>query len=411
MPLSWTSRISNESSVGYSQHQQLTNQQSQSSTMVRQHDFGNKQSLFNGQTSVQFARERSASNRNLPDTNRLQAQQRRASDEIAGGASQRSGIRLSPAASRRSISVMNVGDGHLALLSRPSSRLGSQGSIMRARRDSSQLILGSSPNRSHNSISQQKQLSDSQTKLAGQADSPPVGMTPAGRRSSLVGIQTMIGYKTPKNSQSDSTEQQNNPGNKSAVSTQALQMRSTQTGAPKVSSLTGAASEQQQQQQVKIHPTNPHHHRGSISGTLQPATSGAAAANTQATFSAEYGTSTGSNSGTNSRRNSGDQRHPPMLQRKDSFAMMTLRKLKRTMSLTKGSDHADGQSGSGGQRSRRSSDSSASSTGSHKGDSIETDLGVTRRVLAHTSELSRYNQPFISTFINLEDSILRSQSL
>lgn len=313
------------------------------------------------QSSAQFARERSSSNRNLPDANRLQAQPRRASDELAGSSSQRLSSRLSPAASRRSISVMNVGgDNHSPLLSRPSSRLGSQSSVVK-RRDSASFQqqsagTGSSPLKSY--LAQQTRQTLSGV-TSGDGQPAPVGVTPSGRRSSLAGIQTMIGYKTPKSSQSDSREEPLVGGGALQHSKRAGQ---------KLSNPLGATGEQANTK------TPPQKQRGSIAGaTCQSA--------------ADAGTSGGLCSGSGSRRSSSEMQTPPALQRKGSFAMMTLRKLKRTMSLNKqAGEQVEGQSGSGGQRSRRSSQSSGSSLGSNAPETAETDLGVTRRVVAHTSE-------------------------
>ena len=90
-------------------------------------------------------RERSSSIRNLPDSSKSPMQPRRASDEVATSSSQRLLSRLSPAASRRSISVMNVGDGFSGANRpnrSPSSRRGSQANILKTiqtRRDSGQI--------------------------------------------------------------------------------------------------------------------------------------------------------------------------------------------------------------------------------------------------------------------------------
>lgn len=350
VPIPWTSAVNPSN---YKQRQTQLG-------MVHQ---DSNASMSMGTTSAHFVRERSSSNRNLPDTNRLQAQQRRASDELAGSSSQRLSSRLSPAASRRSISVMNVGDGgHVPLLSRPSSRLGSQGSIMKARRDSTQL-QSTSPLRNYNAGQlQQKQPSDSS-----KADAP-IGAIPTSGRSSLAEISQVMSYNTPKNSQSDSTELY---PTSTGISGGALQKRS-QAATPKSSNPSMSATEKLNA--PKIRPQS----RGSISGPSQ-ATGGVSQ---QA--GADYNP-VGTYSGSGSRRNSGQQT-PPVLQRKGSFAMMTLRKLKRTMSLTKGSEQSEG--GSGGPHSRRSSGESVNSTGSYVTDLIETDLGVTRRVLAHTSEFN-----------------------
>lgn len=354
MPISWTSAI-NPSDYKRRQIQQSMMHQDSNASMSM------------GPTITQFVRERSSSNRNLPDSNRLQAQQRRASDEIAGSSSQRLSSRLSPAASRRSISVMNVGDGgHMPLLSRPSSRLGSQGSIMKVRRDSTQL-QSMSPIRGYNAGQlQQKQPTD------GSKIEAPASALPSSGRSSLAGI-SQVSYNTPKNSQSEPTEP--HPAS-TGISTGTLQKRS-QAAAPKSSNPTMSGNEQLNA--PKIRPQS----RGSVSGPSQ-ATGGASQP-----AGIDYNP-VGTYSGSGSRRNSGQQT-PPVLQRKGSFAMMTLRKLKRTMSLNKGSEQSEG--GSGGPHSRRSSNESVDSTGSYGTDLIETDLGVTRRVLAHTSKLNNKSSP------------------
>lgn len=111
-------------------------------SLVRVSSAGLNDSSFS--PNVMHQRERSSSIRNLPDTNMSQVQPRRASDEVATSSSHRLISRLSPAVSRRSISVMNVGDGYgVNRASRsPASRLGSQANILKAiqmRRDSNQI--------------------------------------------------------------------------------------------------------------------------------------------------------------------------------------------------------------------------------------------------------------------------------
>lgn len=306
-----------------------------------------------------FTRERSSSNRNLPDTSRLQAHQpRRASDEVAGSSSHRISSRLSPAASRRSISVMNVGGGangepgHVSnlVMMRTSPRL-SQANINKIRRDSNQQpqqspTVGSpgpgSASQSHygrnqySSASQHHSSSASSPPTRGGSDSqPPAGMvgitcTPSGRRSSVVGAQSMAGLRSQKNSQSDATDHES-PLNTS---------RRSQSSTPQ--KLAESRRTQQQQQ-----------------GSQQP-------------------TPQGSNPG--SRRNSSER--TPQLQRKGSFAATTFRKFKRTMSLTKGPD--PDQPGGSGQESRKSSSSSAESIPEQQ---VDMDLGATRTVKPGSGKL------------------------
>lgn len=372
MPIAWGSSTStNQRSTDYQQR------------LMTQQDHGQQTSMsMSIGPPAHYVRERSSSNINLPDTNKLQAQQRRASDEMASCSSQRLSSRLSPAASRRSISVMNVGDGRgVPLLSRPSSRLGSQGSIMKARRDSYQM-QSASPIRGHNTSAQQPRSLQSQQSGDGSKVSQVEVAASSSNRSSLSGIhQTSVGYKTPKYSQSDSAEQYPaatiNPNNTPQKRSQAV------AGGTKVSTPAAAAAAAASAGSDQLKAPTRIQGRGSICSALQ-ATGGAS----QPPNAVGECAPTGYYSGSGSRRNSSEQQTPPQLQRKGSFAMMTLRKLKRTMSLNKGSDQGDGQAGSGGQRSRRSSNSSASSNGSYADESIGSDLGVTRRVLAHTSKYS-----------------------
>lgn len=291
-----------------------------------------------------YARERSASNRNLPDTSKLQVQPRRASDEMTTSSSHRLMTRISPASSRRSISVMNVGDGFQR--SRQGSQSGTLAKVAQMRRDSQvqlqqmqhqkqqqQMVHGptgsggASPTIKYNTpTSGSSRASDSQT--------PVMGMTPSGRRSSLIGIQSMTGYRSQKNSQSDATDHE------SPLNSIAGQKRSRE------SSLVASQQQimldqKQQQQQVQVDNKQQHSSRqqpGSGTNSGHPSCS--------------------SQSG--SRRGSSTTTDPAMaqLQRRGSFAMQTLRKLKRTMSLTKGGQ--DSQSGSN-QDSRRSSSSSNNS--------------------------------------------------
>lgn len=331
-------------------------------------------------------RERSASNRNLPDTGKfLQAQPRRASDEVASGSSHRLMTRLSPAASRRSISVINVGPGSGSLKAN-AARVDSQTNLLKAqlaRRDSS-----------HQQQQQQQhhQQQYQRTSTLGSTGSPAskysspagsvsreqssstagVGILPSGRRASLVGMQSMVGYRSQKSSQSDTAPETDSPIRRSTreqhqqqvgssssqpasstPSTAAQPASYTLSAEPGLRSSRQTASYQQQSQPQQQQPLTGY--SGSERTSSQPvAASGSGGAVESC------------------RRGSTDQsgQHPPAsLQRKGSFALQTLRKLKRTMSLTKGND----SNASSQQESRRSSSSSDHSTSE-----IPEDLGVAR---------------------------------
>lgn len=302
--------------------------------------------------SNSFARERSSSNRNLPDTAKLRGQPRRASDEVAGSSSQRLMARISPAPSRRSISVMNVGDN----FTRSSSKLGSASNLIKQaqmRRDSIQhqqqqqqqayppvSATAKYPQQSdHESPSRSPRKNVDST-----GGSPQYGITPSGRRSSLVGIQSMTGYRSQKNSHSatsDTSDHSRSPVKSGTSSSASLAQKRSQPVTPQQSNLVSGAGESKVQRAQQ--------HRGSIV-SVSPSQGG-------------------------SRRGSNEQ-FPVQLQRKGSFAMLTLRKLKRTMSLTKGNDKD--QPGSN-QDSRQSSFSSGESS-----TELAEDLGITRRIVAHT---------------------------
>lgn len=329
----------------------------------------------NNADNQSFTRERSSSNRNLPSVdlnNKLKAQPRRASDEVATSTSYRLSARVSPAPSRRSISVLNVGNGDNS--SRPSSRRGSQILMLKnqLRRDSNQQQLQQQQ--------QQQQVGSPKSKFSSPIASGTVsrneqasfaiGTTPSGRRSSLIGIQSMTGYWSQKNSQSDaahSTDQdspsrQSGPMHK-APSRQSNLMSSGQT--------TPSRSQQQQQSQQQ---------RALAVGGI-----GSPQQVSQSTSVPPPAPPTAEGSGSNSRRGSTSAQgldHPPgaLLQRKGSFAYMTFRKLKRTMSLNKGTNEDKDQ-----QSGRESRKSSTSSGVSHE-DNIGEDEGITRRITAHKGE-------------------------
>lgn len=283
-----------------------------------------------GQT-IGYTRERSSSNRNLPDANKLQIQPRRASDEVAASSSHRMMARISPAASRRSISVMNVGDS----FQRSASRLGSQTNIMKAqlRRDSNQFQqqkLASS------NASPTNKYGPMASNVSRASESQAIGVTPSGRRSSLAGLQSMTGYRSQKNSQSDATDR-DSPLNTSQKWSREVSLvtsqQQQQTHPQPQSLLAGVGPDMTARQQ---HITRGQQQGGSSPNSAYPSCS--------------------SNSG--SRRGSTAEQ-TPQLQRRGSFAMQTLRKLKRTMSLTKSGTSS--QPGSN-QDSRRSSSSSNNST-------------------------------------------------
>lgn len=328
-----------------------------------------------------FVRERSSSNRNLPDTSKIRGttQPRRASDEVAGSSSQRLMARISPAPSRRSISVMNVGDNYV----RSSSKLGSASNLIKQaqmRRDSMQ----QQQQQAHQSpasgspvtkYSQQSDDSPSRSRMAidssqaGTGGTAQVGITPSGRRSSLVGIQSMTGYRSQKNSHSatsDASDHSRSPVKSGASSSASLAQKRSQPVTPQQSNLADPV--------IKLGPKAQQHRASIVS--VSPSQS-------------------------SSRRGSTEQ-HPP-LQRKGSFALLTLRKLKRTMSLTKGSDQE--QSGSN-QDSRQSSFSSSESS-----TNLAEDLGITRRIVAHTEFVGKLKLSFIMTKGQLEVEVISAQGL
>lgn len=341
-------------------------------------------------SSEMFTRERSSSNRNLQDTSKLRGRPRRASDEVATSSSQRPASRLSPASSRRSKSVMNVGDG----FGRPGSRLGSQSNILKIRRDSNQQPSTTS-GQVLNRTSQTQQPGTTGSPLSSKYNPSPsgstsqiVGVTPAGRRSSLIGIQSMSGYRSQKNSQSDTTDpsQSESPLRSSSLA-QHQQANKAQTTRSQVSAV---------QQSSLLHsasssgdsgggPTKHQGHRVSSQhrASIVSATNNASQSQATNPFAQQVPQPLQQQqppSGQSSRRGSsagGD--HPTQLQRKGSFAMLTLRKLKRTMSLTKSGNDQD-QTGSN-QGSRRTSSSSNNSASD-----LDEDLGVTRRIAAHKGE-------------------------
>lgn len=294
-------------------------------------------------------RERSSSNRNLQDASKLQIQPRRASDEVATSSSYRLVTRLSPGASRRSISVMNVGDGFVVGSNRlPSSRLGSQASILKTRRDSSQfqlqLLQRQRDHSNSGSPTKYGEGSPNTSSISRISDSQAtIGLTPSGRRSSLAGIQSLTGYRSQKNSQSDATEHDSplNTIKRPREHNVATQQQQLPTGndisLPRPSAIHQTQQEKQCQRQVNSGPTS-----------TRPSCS----------------------SNSNSRRGSSEQQTPNRLQRRGSFATQTLRKLKRTLSLNKG--NGGSQSGSN-QESRRSSSSSDRSVSE-----LGEDLAVTR---------------------------------
>lgn len=341
-------------------------------------------------------RERSASNRNLPDTSKfLQTQPRRASDEVASGSSHRLITRISPAASRRSISVMNVGVG--------------SSSIRAARTDSQTNLLSRAQLVRRDSLQQQQQPQQQSQRNLGSSGSPaskyssPVasvsrehsstatGVLPSGRRSSLVGIQSMIGYRSQKNSQSDTAPETDSPSRRGSrgpyqqsvgatycptAAATAVQQQSTygvSTDPPPGSRQTRQSQSQPQSQPQQQSQPSPQQH------TQSQASSGGERTISQP-VSASIVRAGASDSGS-TRRSSIDQSgqaqqpHPPALQRKGSFALQTLRKLKRTMSLTKGND----SNPSSQQESRRSSSSSNYST------EVPEDLGVARPSSSHST--------------------------
>lgn len=268
-----------------------------------------------------FVRERSASNRNLPDTSLLRTQPRRASDEVAASSSHRLSTRVSPAASRRSISVMNVGDSQPNYV-RPSSRVGS---IMKGQ--------SSRESAANQSVSGSPVTKYSPPMNVGSTRSSEVQTetyTPSGRRSSLKGVQSMVGYRSQKNSQSD-------------------------------------ASDREQQTQVQ----QQQHHQQSTNQRTGPNMSSSSASKTS-----ELSTPVKSSS---RRGSNSDQQQPGPLQRKGSFAMLTFRKLKRTMSLTKDSEDASGA----GQNNMKGSHSSSEESELNLGE----DVGVTRRIASRSGKL------------------------
>ena len=294
-----------------------------------------------------YPRERSASNRNLPEAHKLSlAQPRRASDEVAASSSHRLVTRTSPATSRRSISVMNVmpgggGEGSPAGLNRLPSRLGSQTNIMKIRRESGQFQhqrSGSTSGSPSKYGSPKGSVSRAPSDLTTTTPSL-VGTTPSGRRSSLAGIQSMSGMRSQKSSQSDATDHES-PHNvrrsreSSLVSQQAAGLAAAQMADRK-------PVQRVQQQQ---HP---------------PELAGSSPATTHQSCSSNAGSRRGSSS-----------EQPPRLERKGSLAH-TLRKLKRTMSLNKGAGSPTGSN----QDSRRSSLSS-----SHSASELGEDVAVARPV-------------------------------
>lgn len=267
-------------------------------------------------------------------------QPRRASDEVAGSSSHRLSTRISPATSRRSISVINVGpscgDGQQhALLARPSSRLGSQSSILKQRRDSSKRHSGSAGTGSPNS-GRYASPNGSVMRINDQIQQG-ISVTPTGRRSSLVGIQSMRGYRSQKNSHSGSTTDQDSPMRAGSTSQRA--MSTTCTAAMQhVVNLNGTRDDVKQPQRESL-------------TTSSHSSSPVPSANC-------------------SRRGSSERPNMQHLQRKDSFAMKTLRKLRRTISLNK-----NDQQQPSNEQSRRSSSSS------HELSSE--DVGLSRRLVSH----------------------------
>lgn len=292
-----------------------------------------------------FARERSSSNRNLPDASKLRVQPRRASDEVAGSSSHRLSAKVSPAASRRSISVMNVyGDNQLGLLSRPGSRLGSQSNVLRGQ-----------PRK--NSSSQLAQQPACSTSPGGDPQhQTPVGTTASGRRSSLVGIKSMAGYRSQKSSQSDATDQD---------SPRSSVQRRSQPCTPQQSRLMGPSCMHQPlaASESDSITKSAQKSRGSTSVTTPP--TGNASPN--------FG-----GSRPDSRRGSGEQ--ASSIQRRGSLVATTLRKLKRTMSISKNDQDIDGN-----QDGRRESESSYESVSLN----VQEDLAISRRVSARTGKLIR----------------------
>jgi len=283
------------------------------------------------QTVGLFAAEPSLSDRNLPESSKLRTKPRRASDEVAGSSSQKLSARVSPAASRRSISVMNVGD-EQTILRRSSQTPGSQSNLLKAqlRRDSASQTQGngsfaSKPSPASGGVSRQV------------VDGQAFGVTPSGRRSSLAGIHSMSGYRSQKNSQSDTADQDSPMGSTTGL-------RRSQQVTPQHSTLLSGTNESAKYRAQQ---------RASVVSVTPP----------------QVGAEAGG-----SRRGSTDQQ--PQLQRKGSFAM-ALRKLKRTMSLTKSSD----QEAFSNLSSRRTSSNSTLSSSE-----LPEDLGVTPRIAAHTGK-------------------------
>lgn len=282
-----------------------------------------------------YYRERSSSNRNLPDSNKLQVQPRRASDEVA--ASHHLMTRMSPASSRRSISVINVGDGQSGLLNRQtrfSSQSGSLKSQLRRDSTSQQMQMAK---KAATSESPKSTKYASPSGSVSRTSEALVCTTASGRRSSLVGVQSMVGYRSQKNSQSDATDHES-PLNSVAQN----RTREPTPAQQKPVGLT-ASSGFVEQSRTTVQQRRP---SGSVS------------------------THPSSSSNAGSRRGSSEQ--APQLQRKGSFAMQTLRKLKRTMSLNKGNESSS-QAGSAHESRRTSSSSSYSAS------DVTEDLAVSKR--------------------------------
>lgn len=313
-----------------------------------------------GAALAAFARERSSSNRNLPEISTLRVQPRRASDEAAGSSSQKLSARVSPATSRRSISVMNVHGDQAGLFSRPNSRLGSQSSILRAQsRKNSNSQLCHQQAGPTNSSSCLDSTKTAVQKVGETQQQAATEYTPSGRRSSIVGIQSMAGYRSQKNSHSDATDHD---------STRNTVQRFSQPGTPKQSRLAQSVF-------------SAYHHQ-------QPSETGASTKSAQhrASFATSSGTAesaspicSASGSRAESRRGSTDQHG---LQRRGSLVSITLRKLRRTISMSKGDQEPC--SISDGRASRRGSSSSYESISN-----IHEDLGVSRRVAARSGKQPR----------------------
>lgn len=263
---------------------------------------------------------------------------------MAGSSGQRLSAKVSPATSRRSISVMNVFDNQSGLFSRPSSRLGSQSNVLRVQ---------SRKNSSNQLVQQQACQTSATTDSAGQQQSAPVVFTAAGRRSSLVGMKSMAGYRSQKSSQSDATDQE---------SPRSSGQRRSQPCTPQKSRLATSSSASAGQAQSEPVP---------YSRSLQQSQSSAVSASpTTGNMSPRL-----TGSGPDSRRGSGEH---PSVQRRGSLVAITLRKLKRTMSISR-----NDQDGDDGQDGRRQSESSHESVSL----SVQEDLAVSRRVSSRTGKL------------------------